>query len=419
MSMESIGGARTLSQMPVEALVESAKNARLHDKNQIAKLAASIGRFGFNAPILVDGDNEIIAGHGRLLAARRLGLDEVPVVRLEHLSEDEARAYRLADNRLAELSQWDDDLLRLEIRDLYRDFELPDFGFDKIDRLLAEPVLEPSELAADADLEDAFDGDDAPVIENRVVSRAGDVWVLGAHRLVCGDSTDPAVLETCMGGKVAAMLFTDPPYGVSYASKVHGGIMNDDRRGASLTRMIEAALRAALGQMTETASVYVCFPWRTVLQFWAAFTRCGLEPDNVIVWDKQTIGLGAAKYRPRHEMILFCDRGGWAGDKAQGDVWPLSRENGAAYVHPTQKPVGLVERAIRNSSQPGDVVLDLFGGSGTTMIAAERLGRAARLVDLDPKYIDVMVRRWQNYTGSAAILEQSGATFGRVSAERD
>jgi len=414
--MESTFGAKSVSWLPVAHLVESARNARLHSESQVGKIAASIGRFGFNAPVLVDAAMEIIAGHGRVLAARRLGMESVPVISLEHLSEAEARAYRLADNRLSELSDWDQDALRCEVSALLQDFDLSDFGFSDADKILARTV-DPTSLAADALVEQA-DADEAPAIEEKTVSRIGDIWVLGEHRLACGDSTDPTCLERCMDGRVADLLFTDPPYGVSYASKVHGGIMNDDRRGAGLVRMLEGALRSALSQMTERASVYVCFPWRTYLQFWQAFERCGLSPDNCIVWDKLAIGLGAAKYRPQHEMILFCDRGGWAGDRAQSDVWTLPRENVANYVHPTQKPVAIVERALRNSTRHGEVVLDLFAGSGTTVIAAERLGRVARVIDLDPRFADVIVRRWQNFTGRAAVLAENGATFGRVSQER-
>lgn len=369
--------------------------------------------------MLVDGNLEIVAGHARVLAARRLGMAEVPVIRLEHLSETEARAYRLADNRLAELSEWDDAALQVEIDDLFKDFALPDLGFDDVERLLKPgPTARRTEVAADADIQ-VIDADDAPPLEERTVTRQGDVWLLGEHRLVCGDATDPLCLESCMGGRVANLLFTDPPYGVSYASRSRGGILNDDRRGADLVRLIEGALRVALSQMTEEASVYVCFPWRTAIQFWSAFRRCGLEPDNCIVWDKKAIGLGAARYRPQHEMILFSDRGGWAGDRSQSDVWTLPRENGADYVHPTQKPVALVVRAVRNSSRAGEVVLDPFGGSGTTLVASEQLGRVARVIDLDPRYVDVMVRRWQNLTGRAAILEETGATFGRLNRERN
>lgn len=414
--MESMFGAREVHWLPVAELVESARNARLHSENQVGKIAASIGRFGFNAPVLVDGKREVVAGHGRILAARRLGMAEIPVIQLEHLTEEEARAYRLADNRLAELGEWDPLALQREIADLLRDFDLGEIGFSEADKLLAR---DPPSIALAADEganDDAFD--DAPPCEERVVSRLGDVWVMGDHRLVCGDATDAATLETCMGGRIADLLFTDPPYGVSYASKTHGGILNDDRRGASLVRLIEGALRPALAQMAETASVYVCFPWRTVLQFWEAFRRVGLMPDNCIVWDKRAIGLGASRYRPQHEMILFCDRGGWVGDRAQSDVWTLSRELAGNYVHPTQKPVALVERAIRNSTRRGGVVLDLFGGSGTTLIAAERLARSARLVELDPRFVDVIVRRWQNLSGRAATLAETGDTFGRISQER-
>jgi len=230
---------------------------------------------------------------------------------------------------------------------------------------------------------------------------------------------------------LADLVFTDPPYGMSYGGgrsagsspkgarvKAHGMIMNDDKRGDELIALVRDAVGCAVTGAKETAPVYVCFPWRTYAEFEAAMADIGLDISACIVWDKKSIGLGNAHYRPQHEFIFYCGRGPWFGDKSQSDVWSMGREATGAYVHPTQKPVRLIEKALRNSSRKGDVVLDVFGGSGSTLIACERRGRAARLVELDPRYVDVIVRRWQEFTGQTAILEESGRTFTEVERAR-
>lgn len=230
---------------------------------------------------------------------------------------------------------------------------------------------------------------------------------------------------------MADLVFTDPPYGMSFGGgraagsspkgarvKAHGMIMNDDKRGDELIALVRDAVGCAVTAAKETAPVYVCFSWRTYAEFEAAMVDVGLDISACIVWDKKSIGLGNAHYRPQHEFIFYCGRGQWFGDKSQSDVWSMGREATGAYVHPTQKPVRLIEKALRNSSRKGDVVLDVFGGSGSTLIACERRGRAARLVELDPRYVDVIVRRWQEFTGQTAILEESGQTFTEVERTR-
>jgi len=220
---------------------------------------------------------------------------------------------------------------------------------------------------------------------------------------------------------LADLVFTDPPYGMSYGGgraagssekgarvKAHGMIMNDDKRGDDLIALVREAVGCAVAAAKETAPIYVCFPWRTYAEFEAAMADVGLDISACIVWDKKSIGLGNAHYRPQHEFIFYCGRGNWRGDKSQSDVWSMGREATTAYVHPTQKPVRLIEKALCNSSRRGDVVLDVFSGSGSTLIACERRGRAARLVELDPRYVDVIVRRWQEFTGEPAVLEESG-----------
>lgn len=232
------------------------------------------------------------------------------------------------------------------------------------------------------------------------------------------------------------MVFTDPPYGMSYGGgraggsskkgarvKAHGVILNDDKRGDDLIALVREAVGCAVAAAKETAPIYVCFPWRTYAEFEAAMADVGLDISACIVWDKKSIGLGGVHYRPQHEFIFYCGRGGWRGDKSQSNVWSMGREATTHYVHPTQKPVQLIEKALRNSSRKGDIVLDVFGGSGSTLIACERRGRAARLVELDPRYVDVIVRRWQEFAGGPAVLEESGhagvgLAFGEVERAR-
>ncbi|CUW39685.1 putative Phage related DNA methyltransferase [Magnetospirillum sp. XM-1] len=420
--MAEVKSADRVEQWPVARLMPYARNARTHSESQVSEIAASIGRFGFNNPVLVDEQGMIIAGHGRVLAAKRLGLEVVPVVPLPHLTEAEKRAYILADNKLAEKAGWDEDLLRLELADLQDlDIDLGVIGFEdkEIDRLLAED--DPDDDADDDD------GEDAPEVEAEPVSLLGDLWVLGRHRLLCGDSTLQASVEAVMDGDLADMVWTDPPYGMSYGGgrkgndgtvRDFGMIMNDDKTGDDLIALVRDSVGSAVAVAHPKAAVYVCFPWRTYAEFEAALAEIGLDVSACIVWDKKSIGLGNAHYRPQHEFIFYCNRGNWFGDKAQSDVWSFSRGATAEYVHPTQKPLKLIERALRNSSKKGGVVVDVFGGSGSTLIACEKRGRSARLVELDPKYVDVIVRRWESFTGQRAVLESTGQTFAEVAAHR-
>lgn len=423
-----VPGAERIEWRAVAELVPYARNARTHSEEQIGVLAASIGRFGFVNPVIVDAAGGIMAGHGRVLAARRLGMERVPVIRIEHLDDDERRAFILADNKIADMAGYDDDLLRVEIAELQdADFDLGGLGFSEkeLAKLLVEP--DPAEEARD----DEADPDAAPEARTETVSKPGDVWLLGPHRVVCGDSTDAATIEAVMGDGLADMVFTDPPYGMSYGGgraagstpkgarvKAHGMIAGDDKRGEDLIALVRDAVGRAVERTKDDASVYVCLPWRTYAEFETALSEIGLDVTACIVWDKRSIGLGNAHYRPQHEFIFYCARGQWFGDKSQSDVWSQGREASTSYVHPTQKPVKLIERALRNSSRRGDTVLDPFGGSGTTLIACERRGRVARLVELDPKYVDVIVRRWQQFTGRDAVLGTDGRSFAEVESAR-
>lgn len=407
-------GSQTIVQIenrPIEALIPYARNSRTHSDAQVAQIAASIREFGWTNPVLVDGSNGIIAGHGRVLAARKLGFEQVPVIELAHLTESQKRAYVLADNKLAENAGWDDELLRIELEALQAagfDLSLTGFADDELAALMAE-------LAGNEGL---TDDDAVPEVTDDPVSQPGDVWLLGEHRLLCGDATDPVALETLMGSDLADMAFTDPPYNVNYANTAkdkqrgtHRPILNDNL-GEGFAGLLSAACANLLTY--SKGAVYIAMSSSELDTLQLAFRGAGGKWSTFIIWAKNTFTLGRADYQRQYEPILYGWRDGvdhfWCGDRDQGDVWFINKpvKND---LHPTMKPVELVERAIRNSSKTRDIVLDLFGGSGTTLIAAEKTQRRARLVELDPKYVDVIVKRWQDYTGKAATLAATGKTY--------
>jgi DNA modification methylase len=399
-----------LEAIQIDALIPYARNSRTHSDGQVAQIASSIKEFGFTNPVLIDGGGGIRAGHGRVLAARKLGMSEVPCIRLDHLTEAQKRAYVIADNRLALNSGWDTEMLKVEFADLQElgfDLELTGFDLDEIKELLA-PV----------GTEGLTDPDDAPPLPEHPRTVPGDIWVMGKHRLLCGDSTSMDALDSLMAGQLADLIFTDPPYGMSYdggrGKKKFGMIKNDDAKGADLIALVRDALATAKASCKDGASAYVCFPWRTYAEFENAMQSCGMEVNSCIVWDKKSVGLGHQDYRPQHEFIFYSKGGQFYGDRSQSDVWYMSRGSTGAYVHPTQKPVELVEKAIANSSKAGDAVIDCFGGSGSTMIACEKTGRHARLMELDPKYCDVIVKRWQDFTGKIATHAETGEPFAEV-----
>lgn len=410
--------------MNTASLIPYAKNSRTHSEIQVSQIAASIKEWGFTNPIIIDEDNGIIAGHGRLLAAQKLGLADVPCVQVMGWSAAQKKAYIIADNKLALNAGWDEDMLKLELEDLQGmdfDVELLGFDADELDALLND----------DEPTEGLTDEDEVPAVPVAPVSALGDIWLLGDHRLMCGDSTDAGSVALLMDGSKADMVFTDPPYGMSYGGgraagstkkgallQAHGMIIGDDARGDDLISLVRDAVTSAVSVSKSGAASYVCFPWRTYTEFEAAMLACGLKPSACIVWDKKSIGLGLANYRPQHEFIFYVKGGAWYGDKSQSDVWYMSRGATGEYVHPTQKPVELIERALRNSSKGGDVVIDVFGGSGSTLIACEKTNRHCRMMELDPKYVDVIVKRWQDFTGKEATMASDGRTFAEVTVER-
>jgi len=268
-----------------------------------------------------------------------------------------------------------------------------------------------------------------PEAPEKPVSVLGDIWQLGNHRLMCGDSTSIDAVDRLLDGQKADMVFTDPPYGMSYGGgraagsskkgatvKAHGMIIGDELREEALVELIRESLSASVLNKKDGGAVYVCFPWRTYSDFEAGLIEAGLTIKACIVWNKKSIGLGNSNYRPQHEFIFYCG-GQWFGDKAQSDVWSMGRDHGASYVHPTQKPVELIEKALQNSSKSEDVVHDCFGGSGSTLIACEKNNRHARLMELDEKYVDVIINRWQNFTSKQAVHIESGKTYEELKAE--
>ena len=408
--------ADKIEQWPITKLLPYARNARTHSDEQVAQIAASIAEFGFTNPILAGADGVIVAGHGRLAAAHKLGLELVPVVVLEHLSPTQRRALVIADNRIAENAGWDEAMLRIELVTLQDDdFDVSLTGFD------ADAL---AELLADEDGNGAGETDDdaVPEITETPISRLGDVWVLGGHRLLCGDSTKAECFEQLLQGEPVDMVFTDPPYNVNYANtakdKMRGtnrAILNDNL-GDGFYDFLLAALTPTIANCRGGIYVAMSSSELDVLQ--SAFREAGGKWSTFVIWAKNTFTLGRSDYQRQYEPILYGWPEGatrhWCGDRDQSDVWQIKKPH-KNDLHPTMKPVELVERAIRNSSRPGNVVLDPFGGSGTTLIAAEKSGRLARLIELDPKYVDVIVRRWQDWTGKQATRQSDGMAFDDLS----
>jgi len=391
----------------VDTLIPYARNARTHNDSQVAQIAASIAEYGWTNPILTDGERGVIAGHGRLMAARKLDLKEVPVIELAHLTPEQKKAYILADNRIAENAGWDQELLKLELAELQAaDYDLSLMGFtdEEIDDLLS-PEDEGGGLTED-------DAIPEPPVDP--VSRPGDLWILGNHRLLCGDSTVLSDVERLMDGQLADMAFTDPPYNVDYGNSAKDKMRGKDRRilndalGDGFYKFLyDACLNLLI--MTKGAC-YVCMSSSELHTLQKAWLDAGGKWSTFVIWAKNSFTLGRADYQRQYEPILYGWKQGsdhfWCGDRDQADVWFYNKPR-VNDLHPTMKPVELVERAVKNSSKSRDIVLDLFGGSGTTAIACEKTNRHARLMELDPKFVDVIVKRWEDFTGKKAVLERA------------
>lgn len=395
--------AQRIELWPVDKLVPYARNPRTHSVEQVSQIAASIVEFGFLNPILVDTTAGIIAGHGRLQAAKQLGLAQVPVVVLDHLTESQKRAYVIADNKLALNAGWDDEILRTEMAALAaEEFDMPVIGFS--DDELAD-------LLADPDAAGNTDEDAVPEVPVTPVSKPGDLWQLGNHRLLCGDSTVLANVERVLEGALADMVFTDPPYNVDYGNTAKDKLRGNNRTilNDNLGEGFEQFLYDSCVNMLTVCkgAIYVCMSSSELHTLQKAFITAGGKWSTFVVWAKNTFTLGRSDYQRQYEPILYGWKQGadhyWCGARNQGDVWfvnkPVKND-----LHPTMKPVELVERAVQNSSKSRDIVLDCFGGSGTTIIACEKLSRQCRMIELDPKYCDVIVKRWEEFTGKKAEL---------------
>ena len=408
--------AKQVELWPIDKLIPFARNPRTHSDSQVAQIAASIAEFGFLNPILVDTNAGILAGHGRLLAARKLQLQEVPVIVLDHLTDAQKRAYIIADNQLALNADWDEQLLRLELAALAgEEFDINLIGVDDVElaRLLA---------AQDA-TEGLIDADAVPELPQTPVSAIGDLWVLGNHKLLVGDATNGGDVARLMPGDAADLIFTDPPYNVDYEGyteerlKIKGDRMSDDE----FKQFLEAAFCSCRAVVKPGASLYVCHSSSWQREFQNALESAGFEVRCQIIWAKNTFAWGFGRYKFQHEPVFYSHVAGqkdpWYGDKSQSTLWE-EKKPAANRIHPTAKPVELVERAVLNSSKAGDVVADLFGGSGSTLIACERRNRKARLMEIDPKYADCIIRRYQEYTGKQAVLEGEGRAFNDIAQER-
>lgn len=390
----------------VQGLTPYARNSRTHSDEQVAQICASIKEFGWTNPILIDDELTIIAGHGRLLASQRLSLKEVPTITLTGLTEAQKRAYVIADNRLALNAGWDNDMLAIELKDLADEgFDLDLTGFDtkEIDALLAE---------ADK-IEDGLTDEDAvPELPEVPTSVLGDVWILGRHRLVCGDSTEIDTVDKLMDGHIADMIFTDPPYGISYQSNMRVksnkfDVIKNDNIFLDIAPIIETKSKGW---------VFVWTSWK-VLPDWIKQMESFGYPTNQIIWFKGGGGIGDLKktFSSDYETALVWHRGAELTGKRIGSVWKIDKDGATNYLHPTQKPVSLGVEAIEKTTRSGASVLDLFGGSGSTLIACEKTGRNARLVELDPLYVDVIIKRWQAFTGQEAVNEESNKTYNEMS----
>ena len=405
---------------PIEKITPYARNSRTHSDEQVAQIAASIREWGWTNPILVDAGGVIIAGHGRLAAASRLSLEQVPVIRLGHLSDAQRKALVIADNQLALNAGWDEVALSNLVRELDAEkFELDLLGFDSadLDRYLAGLDGDAAAEAEEAELPEV------PVVPT---SRPGDLWVLGNHRLLCGDATVFTDVERLMDGQLADMAFCDAPYNVDYANASKNKALSKDRR------ILNDALGDGFYQflydtcvnllMVTKGACYMSMSSSELDTLQRAFKEAGGKWSTFIIWAKNTFTLGRADYQRQYEPILYGWKQGtdhfWCGARDQGDVWFVDKPR-VNDLHPTMKPVELIERVIRNSSKSRDIVLDLFGGSGTTLIAAERTGRSARLLELDPKYVDVIVERWQNLTGEVAVLGGEDRTYDDLKVARE
>ena len=406
-----------IEQWPLDRLQPYAKNAKMHGPEQVAKIAASMAEFGWTVPCLVADDGELIAGHGRVLAAEMLGLTEAPVIVLSHLTDEQRRAYRIADNKLTELGEWDEAVLSEELQVLAaEEFDLSLIGFDdgELDALL-------SGLDEETDAEGE---DEVPEPPEDPASRPGDLWTLGNHRLLCGDATVATDVERLLGEVKPLLMVTDPPYGVEYDP----GWRN--KTGASATKRTGKVLNDDRADWREAWALFpgdVAYVWHGALHAGEVAESLEVSGFNIrsqIIWAKDRLVLSRGDYHWQHEPCLYAvkktGKGHWAGDRKQTTLWQIAnKDQDADTVHGTQKPVECMRRPILNNSSPGQAIYEPFMGSGTTLIAAETTGRACLGIELNPAYVDVAVERWQQFTGQTATLDGDGRSFDEIKTGRE
>jgi DNA modification methylase len=403
--------ADKVEQWPIEKLVPYAKNSRTHSEDQVAQIAASIREWGFTTAVLVDESGSIIAGHGRVMAARKLGLASLPVMVAAGWTDAQKRAYVIADNKLALNAGWDNELLALELGELGDagfDLELTGFTDEEIKALMPVEVTE-----------GLTDPDAAPAVQENPVTVPGDVWIMGKHRLMCGDSTSTDHLAQLTQGNLVDMWLTDPPYNVAYegGTKDKLKIKNDEMGDEQFRQFLRDAYTAADMVMKPGAVFYIWYADVETYNFTGALRDAGWKLSQILIWKKSSLILGRKDYHFKHEPCLYGWKEGashlWAADRKQTTILEFDKpsRNGE---HPTMKPVALFEYQMLNNTKGGDLVLDSFGGSGTTLIAAEKNGRTALLMELDPRYCDVIVKRWQEFTGKQAIHADTGKPFAEV-----
>jgi len=393
-----------IQEVEIEKLIPYARNSRTHSDEQVAQIAASIKEFGWTNPILVDGEAGIIAGHGRLAAARKLGMKKIPVIELSHLSPTQKKALIIADNKLALNAGWDNDMLALEFEELEIegfDLALTGFGDDEIDALKPEQVTE-----------GLTDEDAVPDVPDEPKTKPGDIYQLGKHRLMCGDSCSVDDMEKLCDGQLVDMWLTDPPYNVAYEGGTGLKIKNDNMKDDEFRQFLRDAYVTAGTVMKPGAVFYIWYADVETYNFTGAVKDAGWKMSQILIWKKSSLVMGRKDYHFKHEPCIYGWKEGaahlWSADRKQTTILEFDKpsRNGE---HPTMKPVELFEYQMLNNTKGGDIVLDSFGGSGTTMIAAEKNGRYARLMELDPKYCDVIVKRWEDFTGKKAELINGSA----------
>ena len=405
-----------IDKWPIDKLFFYERNPRVHSDRHVDQIAASMVEWGVVNPPLIGPDGEIIAGAGRVAAARKLGFTEIAVIVLDHLTPRQRRALRIADNRLALGSCWDEETLAAELAALRDDdMDLDPLGFER-DELV--------ELLAAADAaEAARDPDDAPPTTEIPVSATGDLWLLDESRLLVGDATLAADVDRLMGSDLADLVVSDPPYNANYQGHTADQltIQGDSMSADEFREFLRASFRSYRGIVKPCASLYIFHSSSWQREFQNAIEEAGFQVRCQLIWAKNTFAWGFGRYKFAHEPIYYChvkdQKDTWYGSRTQSTVWEEDKP-AANRSHPTMKPVELIERALRNSSRAGDIVADFFGGSGSVLIACQRRARKARLMEIDPQYADVIISRWQDYTAKRAVLDGDGRTYTEIAAER-